>query len=62
MLDTLGEIKRSMLFKEKSDQQKNQESREWLLRKHSVTLSLEQWFLLPNPKEDEDAARNGLNG
>ena len=62
MLDTLGETKRSMLFKEKSDQQKNQESREWLLRKHSVTLSLEQWILLPNLKEDEDAARNGLNG
>lgn len=46
-----------MLFKEKSDQQKSQESREWLLRKHSVTLSLEQWILLPNPEKDEDAAR-----
>ena len=29
-----------MLFKEKSDEQKNQESREWLLRKHSVNTEL----------------------
>lgn len=48
-----------MLFKEKSDEQKNQESKEWLLRKHSVTLSLEQWILLPNPEKYEYAARMG---